>query len=161
MNEHFQQNVKTQICWYYIKVIYEYEPHPPPDSLLIHLHTDPLPLTHLHPPLPTLYTPPVQSPRRHRTTSTQLKPEFHTDKLECFKTKLCFQHFLKRRDERMFSTDIKMTVLNMHLLKNFLYSTRGGQKGGGTASITTDTMLSNEVFFFQQLCIIWVPCFRF
>ena len=30
---------------------------------------------------------------------------------------------------------------------NFLFSTRVSQKGGGTASITKDTMLSNEVFF--------------
>ena len=34
---------------------------------------------------------------------------------------------------------------------NFLFSTRGGQKGGGTASITKDTMLSNEVFFNKYL----------
>lgn len=30
---------------------------------------------------------------------------------------------------------------------NFLFSTRTGKKGGGTASITKNTMLSNEVFF--------------
>ena len=53
--------------------------NPPLDSLLTHLHTDPLPLTHLHPPLPTLYAPHLQSPQRHRTTSTPSKPEFHTN----------------------------------------------------------------------------------
>ena len=102
----------------------------------------------------------------------------------------------------MFSTDIKVAVLNMCSLLNksfiindaildinldsilltetwlgtdapavlteasppnfnLLFSTRGGQKGGGTASVTKDTMLSNEVFFFLQIFIISVSCLCF
>ena len=104
----------------------------------------------------------------------------------CFRPNCVFNFLLERHDERTFSTDIKMAVLNVHsqiksfiindvildnnldsiLLTetwlgtdapvvlteasppnfNFLFSTRGGQKGGGTASITKDTMLFNEVF---------------
>ena len=71
------------------------------------MHTDTLPLTHLYPPPPTLYTQPILSPRgtgqhpqnSNQTFTKQIKPR------TVFRPNCVFNIPLKRHDERTFSTD--------------------------------------------------------